>query len=311
MTLLLLLSLALAVAVVAPAWLVRAGWTLRAPGLGVLAWQVAAATLVVCVIAAAQTMIMPWHHADDAMCAVWRLCLDALVGAHGTGAAVMAWIGLTVLVAVFGRVAVAAAALASAAVRRRRHSALVHFIGHYRADLDATVVDHPDCMVYLIPGRHRQVVVTTGALSRLSDQELVAVLAHERAHAHGRHHLALAVAALLCRAFPSANVFRQAERQVRRLVELCADEEACRSHSRLVLARALVALAAPASPSGMLAAAGGDAIERVHRLMCPPAPLPRRVTTVAAATLMALPLVPLALVLAIPFFPMLHAGLPA
>ena len=72
----------------------------------------------------------------------------------------------------------------------------------------------------------------------------------------------------------------------------------------------MVALAAPASPTGTLAAAGGDAIERVHRLMRPPAPLPRRVTTVAAATLLGLPLVPLALVLAIPVFPVLHAGLP-
>ena len=86
--------------------------------------------------------------------------------------------------------------------------------------MDATVVDNPDCVVYLIPGRPRQIVVTTGALARLSREELAAVLAHERAHARGRHHLALAMAVLLCRAFPTVNVFRQAERQVRRLVEL-------------------------------------------------------------------------------------------
>lgn len=310
MTLLVLLVLAFALAVAAPAWLVRAGWTHRAPGLGVLAWQAVAATLVVCVIAAAYIMIVPWHPADGAIDVVWRLCLDALVGAHGTAAQVMAWAGLMVLVAVLGRIAVAAGSLAHAAVRRRRHTALVRLIGHHRAEMDATVVDHPDCVVYLVPGRRGQIVVTTGALSRLSPPELAAVLAHERAHARGRHHLPLALAVLLCRAFPAVNVFRQAQPQIRRLVELCADEDACRSHSRLALARALVVLASPAGPSGVLAAGGGDALERVHRLMRPPEPLPRRVTTVAAATLLAMPLVPLALVLAIPVVPVLHSGLP-
>jgi Zn-dependent protease with chaperone function len=310
MTLVMLLGLAVTLAVVAPAWLVRAGWTLRAPGLGVLAWQVAAATLVVSVVAAAHIMIMPWHSADDAICMVWRLCLDALVGAHGGAALLMAWTGLVVLVAVLARIGVAAGVLARAAVRRRRHVAMVRLVGRHRADIGATVVDHPQSAVYLIPGRPQQVVVTTSAISRLSREELAAVLAHERAHARGRHHLALALAVLLSRAFPAANVFRQAERQVRRLVELCADEDACRTHSRLVLARALVALASPESPPGTLAAAGGDALERVHRLMRPPPPLPRRVTTAAAATLLALPLLPVALVLAVPAVPVLHSGLP-
>ncbi|MEH1130583.1 M56 family metallopeptidase [Micromonospora sp. CPCC 206061] len=309
MTVLLLLGSAVALAVAAPAWLLRAGWTNRAPRLGVLAWHTAAATLVVCVIAAAQIMIMPWHQADDAICMVWRLCLDALVGAHGRAAQVMAWTGAAVLLAVTIRIAVAGVQLARAAARRRRHTALVRLIGHHRADIGATVVDHPDSAVYLIPGRSREVVVTTGAISRLDREELAAVLAHERAHARGRHHLSLMVAVLLCRAFPAA-VFRHAERQIHRLVELCADEQACRHHSRLVLARALVALATPASPPGMLAAAGGDALERVHRLMRPPAPLPRRVTAIATAMLLTLPLLPLALVVAIPAVPALRAGLP-
>ena len=97
-------------------------------------------------------------------------------------------------------------------------------------------------------------MVTSGALARLPEPELAAVLAHERAHAAGRHHRLCAVAGVLRHAYPRVPVFTQAHTQVARLVELCADEVAARAQSPLVLARALVTMAeAAATPGGLVA----------------------------------------------------------
>jgi Zn-dependent protease with chaperone function len=217
--------------------------------------------------------------------------------------------GLVVLAGGLARIAIAGASLRGAAARRHRHAELVRLVGRRQPELGATVVECPDSAVYLIPGRIEEIVVTTGALSTLDKDALAAVLAHERAHACGRHHLPLAAAALLHQAFPVVKAFEHAERQVRRLVEICADDDACRRHSPLALARALVTLGSPAAAAETLAA-GGDALERLYRLMDPPPPLARRSQTAAAAVLVALPLVPLAIVLAVPLVPVLAAGPP-
>ncbi|WP_238006399.1 M48 family metalloprotease [Dactylosporangium sp. AC04546] len=63
-------------------------------------------------------------------------------------------------------------------------------------------------------------VVTSGALRKLSADELRAVMAHERAHGSGRHYWMLRAARMLHRAFPRVPLFRLAEDQVYRLVEL-------------------------------------------------------------------------------------------
>jgi Zn-dependent protease with chaperone function len=310
MTLLLLVGLAAVLAVAAPGWLARAGWTYRSPNLGVLAWQVVPVTVVLSLAAAAFTAVMPWHQARDAICAVWRMCLDSLDGAHGRTTQVIAWVAVLVSVAGCARLAAATVAVVRARQRRRRHAALACLVGRHDRGLDATVVDHPDPVVYLVPGGAGQVVVTTGAVETLSADELAAVLAHERAHAHGHHHRPLVLASLLRSAFPTVGLFGQAHHEIGRLVELCADDRACQEHSPLALARALAALAGATAPEGALAASGGGALERVHRMMRPPRPLARGVQVAAAVGLLALPLAPLAIVLACPAVPALHAGLP-
>ena len=63
--------------------------------------------------------------------------------------------------------------------------------------------EHP--AVYCLPGR-RRIVMTTGALRCLDARQLEAVLAHERAHLSGRHHLVLTFANALKDAFPGGRV---------------------------------------------------------------------------------------------------------
>lgn len=308
MTLPFLLGLAFVLALAVPAQLSRAQWPARAPALGVLAWEAIAAALVLSVLASGFAMIISWHPADETVCAVWRLCLDALAGAHGYVARVVAWSGLVLFALGLGRLAAAGMSMARAAERRRQHGDLVRLVGRRRPEMGATVIDHPEPAVYLVPGRGEQVVVTTGALSRLRPDELAAVLAHERAHTRGRHHLLLTASGLLHQAFPRVGAFGHVDRQVRQLVEICADDDACRHHSRLALARALVTLGTPAAVPGTLGAGGGEALQRMHRLMDPPPPLPRRTRVAVAVALAALPLLPVAILLAVPAVPALAAG---
>lgn len=88
----------------------------------------------------------------------------------------------------------------------------------------AAVIDHAVPAAYCLPGRGRRIVLTSAALTALSDDELNAVLAHERAHLSGRHHLVVAFADGLSRAFPNVPLFRRAQEQVGRLVEMLAEQ---------------------------------------------------------------------------------------
>src|SRR5439155_9924530 len=81
-----------------------------------------------------------------------------------------------------------------------------------------------------------RVVVSTGAVHTLGPTQLAAVLAHERAHARGRHHLLADGARLLAAAFPHAGVFTAAHTQIDRLVEMRADDLAAACDDVQVLA---------------------------------------------------------------------------
>jgi Zn-dependent protease with chaperone function len=132
--------------------------------------------------------------------------------------------------------------------------------------------------VYCVPGRPATIVLTTGALSILGPAELGAVLAHERAHLAGRHHLLTGLSGCL---LPVVPLFKRGAAEIARLVELRADDVAARHGDRTALARALVTMATGAAfpvPSRALAATGhaaaghtdvgtGAVTARLHRLL--------------------------------------------
>jgi Zn-dependent protease with chaperone function len=220
-----------------------------------------------------------------------------LNGSHGRAGQLVAWAGLIMLAALAVRLAVGWRRVVSASARARRDQLdLLRLAGTVRSDLDATVLPCADPAAYVVSGHRPHVVVTSGALARLTDPELAAVLAHERAHAAGRHHRLRVAVRLLHRAFPHIPAFAHATRQVDRLVELCADDAAARHHDALTLARALVAMATPMPTPEALCATGGDATERLRRLLEPPRPLSRTTQALAAIAWALLPTVPLAIV---------------
>jgi Zn-dependent protease with chaperone function len=275
MTPLMLSALAALAAWWVPRHLVAASWAYRAPQLGALAWLALGYGILVAVALAGVTVVVHWDATHDLLCTTWEVCFDALRGQHGRPAQSASIAGLGLLGWLTARLVAGTWLIAIAdGLRHRRHLTLVDIVGKPSSGLAATVVPCASPAAYVIPGRRPRIVITTGALAVLSAEETAAVLAHERAHATGGHHRIVGAAALLYRAFGLA-LFELIRRQVGRLLEMRADDVAVQRHSRLVLASALVAMAdPPPAPSAALNAGGPEAIERVQRLLDPPAPLP-------------------------------------
>jgi Zn-dependent protease with chaperone function len=159
---------------------------------------------------------------------------------------------------------------------RARHADMLHLLGRTDGELGAVVLEYGEPLVYCLPGREAKAVITTAALRTLPPEHVAAVLAHEQAHLNGRHHLVLALAEGLARAFPGIPLFVAARVQVARLIELRADDVAAHRHSRLHLAAALVGLATGKVPAFTLGAAGENALSRVRRMLHPATPPHRR-----------------------------------
>ncbi len=220
---LLLVGFAATLAAAAPRRLVAAGWPYRSPRLAILAWHATTYAVVVALTAAATVALLHWTRGHQLACAAWHVCLDALRGEHGRTGQLFAVAGLALLTMLASRLAIAWRQVIAAGARdRQRHLDLLRLTGTPRPDLDATVLPGPDAAAYLVPGRDPRVVITAGALSRLTDTELAAVVAHERAHAAGRHDGLRGAMRLLHRAFPGVPVFAHASRQVDRWPSGCS-----------------------------------------------------------------------------------------
>jgi Zn-dependent protease with chaperone function len=192
---------------------------------------------------------------------------------------------------------------------RRRHRRLVDLVGTRNPLLaGARVVDHDVPLAYCLPGLRPRVVLSSGVLALLRDDEVRAVLAHEAAHVDQRHDLVVLPFVALRSTFPGVEGVRTAQREVAFLVEVLADDAATRRHAPDVLARALYKIGAAGVPEGGLAVGGPGGAEpgredssvllRAQRLLHPQPPLPVRVRlAVLAVTLVVLALAPLGLLL--------------
>ena len=177
-----------------------------------------------------------------------------------------------------------------ASVRTRAHAEAARITGHRAGGENAAfVLDATRPAVYCVPGRPPTIVLTTGALALLGPEQLTAVLAHERAHLAGRHHLLLAVTRSLAAAAPAVPLFARGTGAVARLAEMRADDAAARRGGRGTLLTALLALAAGAAAAparaAWLGATGGVVAARARRLAEPPGPARRVCHGLALAVL--------------------------
>lgn len=199
----------------------------------------------------------------------------------------------------------------------RAHAEAARITG--RPDTSAmgvVVLDTTQPAAYCVPGRPGTIVVTSGALAVLAPRQLGAVLAHERAHLSGRHHLLTGLTRCLAAVFPPVPMFRQGSSEVSRLAEMSADDAAARRAGRRPLIEALLAIGTGAAIAGepgvgergarepgvgepgagepglALAVAGYAVAARVHRLLDPPRRARRvRLALVLTSVLAVLPVV--------------------
>ncbi|MFV9636859.1 M56 family metallopeptidase [Mycobacterium neumannii] len=254
-----------------PAVLARASWPFRAPRAAIVLWQAIAMAAVLSAfsagIAIASRLFAPGPDGRPTATITSEI-------------AVMGWPVWIAYVVVFALTLVIGARLIAAvlqvaiATRRRRahHRMVVDLVGksqkwahaHAGDGLRILNVDQP--LAYCLPGVRSRVVVSEGTLTTLADNEIAAILTHERAHLRARHDLVLEMFTAVNAAFPRFVRSGSALDAVRLLVEMLADDAAVRIAGPTPLARALVACAAGRTPSGALAAGGPTTLLRVRRL---------------------------------------------
>ncbi|MEV1249569.1 M56 family metallopeptidase [Nonomuraea sp. NPDC049750] len=266
--------------IVAAIWLPELGrraarWAERAPRLAIVLWQAAGVSVVASAVLAALAFAVPADVVGHGLAELFAICADML--SDGSGLTWTSAVALSAAALLLARAAYCGAAvLLRAHVERREHAAMLDLLGQHDNDLGAVVIDYAERLAYCVPGRRAKMVITTGALHTLAPEQVTAVLEHERAHLRGRHHLALAAAEALARAFPGVPLFERARTEITRLIELLADDVAARRHPRAQIAAALVRLATGRAPAFTLGAGGETALTRVRRMLNPEAPLRRR-----------------------------------
>lgn len=278
-------------------FLARSRWPDRAPGLAIAAWLALAWSAVASVVLGGLALLAGTIPVSAGLVRLLAACDMALRARYAhPGGAVLAGAGAVLAAVVSGRVAwCLARALAVAVLTRSRHRRVLALVGRPDARLGAVVVDHPERAAWCLPGRGHAVVLTSAVVRDLDGAQLDAVMAHERAHQRGRHHLLVGLSGSLATAFPRVPAFLLAHEQVARLAEMAADDAAASAVPRLTVAGALLAVAGPLAMAGALGVGGTATAARIRRLIAAPAPLSRAATAAGVLTVTTLVLVPLAL----------------
>jgi Zn-dependent protease with chaperone function len=245
--------------------------------LGLVAWLTAMASVLASVAVALQFLVRAaiagWSGLAEAVCrsvaggacapATYRNAIFELALAV---AAIAAAATVTVLAWRYGR------GMQRGQRRTRAHAEGARIAGRALPEAGAAVVlDISQPAAYCLPGRPGTIVLTSGALAVLDPAQLTAVLAHERAHLAGRHHLLIALSRGLAAGFPAVPLFARGQQEVARLAEMCADDAAARRSGRPTLIAALLAMGTgTAVPAAALAATACAVTARVQRLLEPP-----------------------------------------
>ncbi|EGX61638.1 integral membrane protein [Streptomyces zinciresistens K42] len=296
--LLLLSVLGLTAAVPAPRALTRAAWPEREPVLALWVWQCLVATVLLSCLAALALGTAAVFGTVRAQ--LFAPAPPSVTEAYDLSAAPVWAVALTLVLACGAAWTAAMLGRELVEARRRRSLARAHLrerapdlpagLGPARGPLLVLEDEYPDA--WWMPGSPPQLIVTTGALHRLTGHQLDAVLTHERGHARAHHDWLLHLSTALATGFPRIPLFAHFCDQTHRLVELSADDTASRRCGHLTTALALIELN---QHRGVLSCASTHRLlgERVDRLLQPPPRLGRRdrALTTTAATLV--PLLPL------------------
>lgn len=214
-----------------------------------------AAVIVGAVVAGAKTTLAP--PSLGALANACRKLLPSAAALPALPIVALAGLGLAVL-------ARAGTSAVKHARAERRFRAGLRPLGQLdSSEAPVTVVDDPapraSCSGYLHPRIH----LSTGAVARLSQTELDAVIAHEHHHLLRRDPLRLLIARVLADALFFLPALRRLADRYGALAEVAADEAAARASSPSTLAAALLAFNHSPHPELVV----GIAPERVDHLL--------------------------------------------
>lgn len=302
-----LLAYSMVVAVLGPPMLARVTRSGAAPRLGMIVWVAAIASVMLSWALAgallAADLVRGWGRLDRLLAGCFATLQAAAVGGYGAFLqAVLAVVTAASVLALAVLAARVGAGVRRAHVHSRRHAdaAVLAARGAARGPGGSVVVEVEQRSVYCLAGRPSTIVVTSGALAALADDQLAAVLDHERAHLAGRHHQLLGLARALARALPGMRLCTEGATELARLVEMRADDAAAQRHGGDTVVGALLALAAPGlvfAPASALGAAEVGVADRVERLLFPPTAARFRLAVILGGLLVG-PVIATALVIA-------------
>lgn len=231
------------------------------PRVALAAWLSSAVSVVVTVGLAVAVLLLP-DHGSGALTA-FHDCLASL--AHGFTPRVEALtgaVGVLLLAALMVRLVVVSVRAARRRARtRREHLSVLRLAGRYEEGSPDTLwLAHEEPLAFSLAGKPGVVVATDGLLRSLTDQQVRAVLTHERAHLRGRHHFLVAAGDALATLLPFLPLFRRLPEAVRELVELAADANAVRKCGADAVHAALTRVTGCGVPGSALALSR-DAVE--------------------------------------------------
>ncbi|MGH3548663.1 MAG: M56 family metallopeptidase [Pseudonocardiaceae bacterium] len=274
-TLHMLVTLVICTGVVSP--LARARWVWRAPRISIALWQMLAASWVLCAVGTLLAIGLSVYGSDiPTALSSWggdifeRDQLASHSGFHGVVTALGFALAVVVLLA-------AVSTWVAVWRTRHRHRRLLALVAHEDpAAPGALIVDYPVAVAYCLPGLRAQVVLSAGAVRTLTPDQIAAVLAHERTHARERHDLVLLPFAALRRLVPRSRLVALAAESLALLVEMRADESACRHQCPRSLASALSWFHenAASPPVGTLGMGDAAVAARLLRISSATVPLP-------------------------------------
>lgn len=295
-----LLAIALLLAWPVRARLVRARWTALAPRAAIVLWQAIGLAFGVAVLGACFELACSpsdgvglWARITDL---VGALVANRPAHALTPGQLFGLTAGLLIATPLFTAVAPRAVRFVRA---HDHHRMLVDLVGdEWVGTTNVLVLEHPQAIAYSLAGMHSRVVVSSGAIEALSDDEILAVLAHERAHLHARHDLVLLPFRSLSSVLPASEVLAAVNRHVRGLIEMAADDCARRECEPGALASPLQ-VGDDRRSVGRVGASSDNMAVRVERVLSPrpSAKLVALGSGLSAIGVVALPLVAILLTL--------------
>jgi beta-lactamase regulating signal transducer with metallopeptidase domain len=247
----------------------------QAPRFGVAVWLTAVASVLMTWAAAVVLVVVDvarhWNQRGGLIIVSCLTRLHAVVVGDAGLEPQIALLAAAVAVAAAAFIGVRLARTVSRLrVRAHEHAGAVRIVGHRTGHRDVVVLDAVKPAAYCVSGRPPAIVVTSAAVAALDDQQLGAVVAHERAHLAGYHPNVIAALRSLAMVFPRFPLMAVAPCEVARLLEMCADDAAARQHGSRALLSGLLALSG-AAPAEALGAADIAVLSRAERLIVPSA----------------------------------------